>query len=142
MSIAIGHFAAGTMATMTAYQLLPLRTRIKIRIAQYFIFSLGGLWAMIPDLNNFTELMHSLNEKYWTKIELFKGTIFADFTVIINGIEALHESNWANIFFLHRLMDIVDKNDSLLISGILIFIMLSIAAFFLVKEIIESWTKR
>ncbi len=142
MSMAIGHFAVGTSATMVAYQMLPLHMRMKTRIAQFFIFALGGLWAMLPDLNNFTGIMYYLNDDYWTKIELFEGTILSDFTVIINRIEALHESNWANIFFLHRLMDIVDKNDSHLISGVLIFIMLSIAAFFLVKEIIERRTRR
>ena len=142
MSMAIGHFAVGTSATMVAYQMLPLQIRLKTRIAQFFIFALGGLWAMLPDLNKFTGVMYHLNDNYWTKIELFKGTILADFTVIINCIEALHESNWANIFFLHRLMDIVDKNDRPWISGILIFIMLSIAVFFLVKEIIERRISR
>ena len=142
MSMAIGHFAVGTSATIVAYQMLPLHIRMKISIAQFFIFALGGLWAMLPDLNNFTGTMHYLNDNYWTKIEPLQGTILSDFTVIINRIEALHESNWANIFFLHRLMDIVDKNDSPLTSGILIFIMLSVAAFFVVKEIIERRTSR
>ena len=113
MSMAIGHFAVGTSATMLAYQMLPLHVRMKMRIAQFFIFALGGLWAMIPDLNNFAGIMHSLNDRYWTKIESFRGTTFSDLTGIINGMEALHESNWANIFFLHKLMDTVDTNDSL-----------------------------
>ncbi len=142
MSIAIGHFAVGISATMAAYQMLPLRIRVKMRVAQFFIFALGGLWAMLPDLNNFTGIMHYLNDNYWTKIKLLQGTILSDFTGIISRIEALHDSKWANVFFLHRLMDIIDKNDSLLISGILIFIMMSVAAFFLVKEIIERRTSR
>ena len=142
MSIAIGHFAVGTSATMAAYHMLPLRIRVKMRIAQFFIFTLGGLWAMIPDLGNFTGKMHYINDNYWTKIELLQGTILSDFTGIINRIEALHGSKWANVFFLHPLMDIIDKNDSLLISGILIFIMMAIAAFFLVKEILERHPNR
>lgn len=142
MSMAIGHFAVGTSATMLAYQMLPRHVRMKMRIAQFFIFALGGLWAMIPDLNNFTGIMHSLNDRYWTKIESFRGTIFSDLTGVINGMEALHESNWANIFFLHSLMDTVDRNDSLLISGIFIFIMISIAGVFVVKEIIERRISR
>ena len=81
--------------------------------------------------------MHYLNDNYWTKIELLQGTMLSDFTGIIDRIEALHDSKWANVFFLHRLMDILDKNDSLLISGILIFIMMSIAVLSLVKEIRE-----
>ncbi|MFC1906274.1 hypothetical protein ACFLV9_00290 [Chloroflexota bacterium] len=64
MSIAIGHFAAGTSATMAAYQLLPLHIRKRTRIAQFFIFALGGLWAMLPDINNFTGIMRSLDENY------------------------------------------------------------------------------
>ena len=99
MSMAIGHFAVGTSATMVAYQMLPLHIRTKTRIAQFLIFALGGLWAMLPDLNNFTEIMQHLNDDYWTRIELFKGTTLSDFTTIINHIEALHESSWANIFF-------------------------------------------
>ncbi|MFC1898784.1 hypothetical protein ACFLXP_00405 [Chloroflexota bacterium] len=142
MSIAIGHFAVGTSVTMVAYQMLPLRVRMKLRIAQFFIFALGGLWAMLPDLSKFAGTMYHLNDNYWMKIELFKGTVLSDFTVIINRIEALHESNWANIFFLHRLIDIVDKNDRLWISGILIFVMISIAAFYTVREIVESRTSR
>ena len=142
MSMAIGHFAVGTSITMVTYQMLPLHIRMKLRIAQFFIFTLGGLWAMLPDLSKFTGTMHYLNEGYWMKIELFKGTVLSDFTVIINRIETLHESNWANIFFLHRLMDIADKNDRPWISGILIFVMLSIAAFFTVKEIVENRTSR
>ena len=142
MSMAIGHFAGGAGATIVAYQMLPLHIRMKLRIAQFFIFTLGGLWAMLPDLSKLTGTMHYLNEGYWMKIELFKGTVLSDFTVIINRIETLHESNWANIFFLHRLMDIADKNDRPWISGILIFVMLSIAAFFTVKEIVENRTSR
>lgn len=142
MSMAIGHFAVGASATMVAYQMLPLRTRMKMRIAQFFIFALGGLWAMLPDLNKFTGIMRHLNDNYWMKIKPLQGTILSDFTGIINRIEALHDSKWANVFFLHRLMDIIDKNDSLLISGILIFIMMSVAAFFLVKEILEHHPNR
>ena len=142
MSMAIGHFAVGTSVTMVACQMLPLHIRTKMRMAQFFIYALGGLWAMLPDLNKFIRIMHYFNDNYWTKIELFKGTILSDFTGIINRIEVLHEIKMANIFFLHRLMDIVDKNDSPLISGILIFIMLSLSAFFVVKEIIEERTSR
>lgn len=142
MSIAIGHFAVGASATMVAYQMLPLRTRMKMRIAQFFIFALGGLWAMLPDLNKFTGIMRHLNDNYWMKIKPLQGTILSDLTGIINRIEALHDSKWVNIFFLHGLMDVIDKNDSLLISGILIFIMMSAAAFFLVKEILEHHPNR
>lgn len=142
MSMAIGHFAVGTSATMVAYHTLPLRIRVKMRVAQFFIFTLGGLWAMLPDLNNFTGIMRYLNDKYWTKIKPLQRTILSDFTGIINRIEALHESKWANVFFLHRLMDIIDKKDSPLISGVFIFIMISIAAFFLIKEILEHHPNR
>ena len=142
MSMAIGHFAVGTGAIILAYQMLPLHIRMKLRIAQFFIFAMGGLWAMLPDLSKFAGIMHYLNDGYWMKVGLFKGTILSDFTIIINRIEALHESNWANIFFLHRLIDIVDKNDRPWISGMLIFIMLSMATFFTVKEIVESRTTR
>ena len=142
MSLAIGHFAVGTSVTIAAYQILPLRIRMKLRVAQFFIYILGGLWAMLPDLSQYTGTMHYLNDNYWTKIGLFEETILADFTVLINRIDALHESNWANIFFLHRLMDIVDRNDSILISGILVLFMFLTAAYFLVKEIIEIRTNR
>ncbi len=142
MSMAIGHFAVGTSATMVAYQMLPLHIRMKLRIAQFFIVALGGLWAMLPDLSKFAGTMHYLNNGYWMKVELFKGTILSDFTTVINRIEALHESNWANIFFLHRLIDIVDINDRLWASGMLIFVMISITAFFTVREIVESRTSR
>ncbi|MFC1958086.1 hypothetical protein ACFLVQ_00775 [Chloroflexota bacterium] len=136
--MAIGHFAVGASATMVAYNLLPFSIRTKTKVAQFFIFALGGLWAMAPDLSKFTDEMRYLNDKYWIKIELFRGTIISDFTVLINRIEALHQSNWANIFFLHRIMDIADNNDSALVSGVLIFCMISLTAFFLMKEIIQQ----
>lgn len=137
MSMAIGHFAAGTSGTMLLFHMLPLRIRFKIRIAQVFIIVLGGLWAMLPDTAKFSNLMQYFNDTYWMKINLLQRIRLPDLTVFINLIRAFHDSRWANICFFHQLMDAIDNGDSLLVSGVLVLIMVLIAWFIFIKEFQE-----
>ena len=103
MSMAIGHFAVGTSGTMVMFHLLPLRIRLKMRIAQVFLVILGGMWAMFPDVAQFTNILRYVNDNYWTKINLFKYIGVPDLTVLINRINAFHDSRWANICFFTSL---------------------------------------
>ena len=138
--MAIGHFAVGTSGTMILFHMLPLRIRFKMRITQVFIIVLGGLWAMLPDVTQFSNFMQYFNDNYWTKINLFHQIKPPDLTVFINLIRAFHSSRWANICFFHQLMDVIDNNDSVLVSGVLVLIMALIASFIFMKELQEQHT--
>jgi len=142
MSMAIGHFAVGASFTMVMLHMLPLHVRLKMTIARGFIVILGGLWAMLPDLGQFSNLMHYFNDNYWTKINFFRQIALPDLTVFIDRMYAFHASRWANICFFHRLMDVLDKRDSVLISGALVLAMVLIISGALMLEIIERRTSK
>lgn len=142
MSMAIGHFAVDISGTMILSHMLPLRIRFKMRIVQVLIIVLGGLWAMLPDAAQFTNFMQYFNDNYWTKINLFHQIRSPDLTVFINLMGAFHGSRWANICFFHPLMDAIDNNDSLLVSGVLVLIMALIALFIFMKELQERHTSK
>lgn len=135
MSMPIGHFAVGASTTMVVFQVLPWRLRLKAGVAQVFLFILGGLWAMLPDIAQFSDLMRRFNDKYWTRTSLFHQTVLSDLTGLIDRIEAFHHSRWANICFFHRFMDISDKNDSALVSGALVLVMAAVALFISLREL-------
>ena len=137
MSMAIGHFAVGASLTTVMLHMLPLHVRLKMTIARGFIVILGGLWAMLPDLEQFSNLMRYFNDNYWTKINLFRQITPPDLTVFIDRMYAFHASRWANICFFHQLMDVLDKRDSVLISGALVLAMVLIISGALMLEIIE-----
>jgi len=137
MSMAIGHFAVGASSTMVMLHMLPLHVRLKMTIARGFIVISGGLWAMLPDLGQFSNLMRYFNDNYWTKINLFRQITPPDLTVFIDRMYAFHASRWANICFFHQLMDVIDKRDSVLISGVLVLAMVLIISGALMLEIIE-----
>ncbi len=136
MSMAIGHFAVGASCTMVMLHMLPLRTRLKMKIGRGFIVILGGLGAMLPDLKQFSNLLHYFNDNYWMKINL------PDLTVFIDRMHAFHNSGWANICFFHRLMDVLDKHDSVLVSGVLVLAMVLIISVALMRETIERRTSQ
>ncbi|MBN1188885.1 MAG: hypothetical protein JXA46_03960 [Dehalococcoidales bacterium] len=93
MSMEIGHFAVGAGSAFIVLNVLPPRVRRKI--PDYgFIGIIAGLWAMVPDLARF-----------------------------LPGMVDFHKSLFANIFFLHQIMDRLDNNDSVWISGGLIGVM-------------------
>ena len=107
MSTGIGHFAFGATGTLVMIQMLPLHVRLRIRIAQVFIVLLGGAWALFPDLSKHTQRLKFINVRYWTKLGLPNLDRF------INLLSAFHDSRWANISFLHHVLDIVDHTDSI-----------------------------
>ena len=106
MSMGIGHFALGASGTRVMIQMLPLRVRLRIRIAQVFIVLLGGAWALFPDLSKHAQRLKFINVRYWTRLGLPNLDRF------INLLSAFHDARWANISFLHRALDIVDDTDS------------------------------
>ena len=128
----IGHFAFGASGTLVTIQMLPLRVRLRIRIAQVFIVLLGGAWALFPDLSKHTQRLKFINVRYWTKLGLPNLDRF------INLLSGFHDSRWANISFLHHVLDIVDDTDSIVISSALIVLMLIIVSMTLVRETRES----
>jgi len=138
MSMPIAHFAAGASCTMVIFHILPLRIRIKIRTAQVAIIMLGGLWAMVPDIARSRNLLLRFNDNYWVKINLFGLIRAPDLTALINRIPAFHNSSWANIYFFHHLMDALDKNDSVLVSALLILVMVLIVSATFLRE----WRER
>lgn len=142
MSIPIAHFAVGTSCTMVIFNILPLRIRLKMRIAQVPIITLGGLWAMVPDIARFCNLMRSFNDNYWVKINLFGQIRAPDLTALINRIPVFHVSPWANICFFHQLMDVIDKNDSVLVAALLVLVMAVIASATFLKELRERRTSQ
>ena len=140
--MAIAHYAVGTSGTMLLFQMLPLRIRFKMRIAQVFIIVLGGLWAMLPDTTQFSNFMQYFNDNYWIKINLFHQVKLPDLTVFINLIRAFHDSRWADICFFHQLMDTIDNGDGFLVPGVLVLIMVFIALFIFMKEYQERLTSK
>ena len=131
MSMGIGHFAFGASGTLVMIQILPLRVRLRIRIAQVFIVLVGGAWALFPDLSKHAQRLKFINVRYWTRLGLPNLDRF------INLLSAFHDSRWANISFLHRALDIVDDTDSIVISSALVVLMLFIVSMTLVREIRE-----
>ena len=123
MSMAIGHFAFGTSCTMVVFHMLPLRIRIKMRIAQIFIVTLGGMWAMLPDVALLSNLLRRLK--------------VPGHTIFISYAHAFHASRWANICFFHQFMDSIDKNDSVLVAGALVFIMAATVSVIFIRELQE-----
>lgn len=97
---------------------------------------------MVPDIARFCNLMRSFNDNYWVKINLFGQIRAPDLTALINRIPAFHVSPWANICFFHRLMDVIDKNDSVLVAALLVLVMAVIASATFLKELRERRTSQ
>jgi len=91
---------------------------------------------MLPDLKQLSNLLHYFNDNYWTKITP------TDLTVFIDRMHAFHDSGWANICFFHQLVDVIDKHDSVLVSGVLVLAMVLIISVALMREIIERHTSK
>ncbi|MFC6823398.1 hypothetical protein [Halopelagius fulvigenes] len=81
MSLAITHFVVGATVTMLVVTFFLPRVRFPRTL-----MVLGGLWAMIPDLN-----------------KIVPGLGFVD---------AVHDSAWANVFWAHHFLDTVDPSDT------------------------------
>lgn len=136
--MAIGHFAVGVSVTVVAIQLLPLHARMRLSIARAPMIIAGGILAMVPDIAKYSNVFHFFNTNVWSRIELFQGTRIADLSGIIRLIEAFHNSKWANFFFFHQFLDVTDKNDSVLVSGLLVFLMAAVTSFLFFLE----WQER
>jgi hypothetical protein len=98
LSLAIGHFAAGASTAFLVLNLLPQRIRDKVP-DHGFIGITAGLLAMVPDLARF-----------------------------FPALTGFHNSNFAAIFFFHRIMDRLDTRDSVWVSvgilGVMLVLML------------------
>jgi len=83
--LAIGHFMIGFSIILAVIILLRLKT------AYGFLAAFGGgIWAMVPDV-------------YW--IDWFPDQY-------IPLARELHNSNWANLFFFHKIIDLSYLDDS------------------------------
>ena len=92
---------------------------------------------MVPDIARFCNLLLRFNDNYWVKINLFGLIRAPDLTALINRIPVFHVSPWANICFFHQLMDVIDKNDSVLVSALLILVMVLIVSATFLRELRE-----
>lgn len=93
---------------------------------------------MVPDIAQYSNAFHFFNTNIWSRIELFQGTRLADLSGMIKLIEAFHGSKWANFCFFHQFLDVADKNDSAIVSGLLAF---SMAVTTLILSLLE-WQER
>lgn len=132
MSMGIGHFAFGATGTVVLVQMLPLKIRIKMRIAQAFIILLGGAWALFPDIAKHTQRLEYINANYWTKTGLPSLNRFIDI------LPAFHDSRWANLSFFHQFLDFVDASDSIVVSSILVVLMLVTVSVSLIREMLTK----
>ncbi|SFG70569.1 hypothetical protein SAMN04488063_2725 [Halopelagius inordinatus] len=100
MSLAITHFVVGASATVLVVTFFLPRIRFPRTL-----MVLGGLWAMIPDLN--------------------KG-VPAQF----GFVDAIHDSSWANVFWAHRFLDVTDPTDTTqaAVGALALFFVVSLVA--------------
>jgi hypothetical protein len=82
--IAIGHFMIGFSAVLFIFILVNRRNKYAFPLAFFC-----GIWAMIPDLVWIKSIPN-----YYHRI-----------------IYSLHYSNYANLFFFHRLIDLYNPDD-------------------------------
>ena len=88
MSQALGHFAIGAMGMTLLLAFAPVRVRFK-----QTLILLGGVWALLPDI-------YQLAPTY-TK-----------------WMEVIHDSTAGNIFWFHRMFDLLDSTDSYLVAAL------------------------
>lgn len=94
MSIGITHFAVGGMLSYLVW-----RTVSRERRLDALVIVLGGLWAMLPDVNKVAQQPTA---------------------------DALHRSVLANVFWGHQLLDTADPDDELTVGVIALVFLLHI----------------
>lgn len=108
MSMGIGHFAAGASVGLAVIHSLSPSVRRKVN--NFGVLAIiTGTWAMIPDIAK-----------------------------LIPSLKGLHDTEWANLFFLHKLLDVVDKQDSVWVSAGFVGLMLIIALTLVTDEFWEK----
>ncbi|MDL0125606.1 hypothetical protein PNQ92_09315 [Halobacterium salinarum] len=103
MSMAITHFAIGGTLTALAALYLLPPTRYARTLVLF-----GGVWGMLPDI-------------HWVT------------PVYAAEIKALHSSVFANVFWLHETLDVLDPTDSRLVGA------LSLAVFLVTVSLGDHW---
>lgn len=89
MSYAIGHFSLGAMISLILFRMFTKKTNDYLRY-DIIVATLGGVWAMIPDLPYLFGIM-----------------------------KPLCSGELCNVFFFHCALDEYDVHDSFIISAIL-----------------------
>lgn len=121
MSIAIVHFAfgAGMTTLLVTFLFADAPSPVTVVTAGDWlerlptvpyprtVILLGGVWAVLPDVQRITPINRS-----W----------FFD----------LHKSYWADIFWFHRTIDVLDPNDSEMIAAVLVL-------FFIGVTVLAEW---
>jgi hypothetical protein len=103
MSLAIAHFAVG--GTLTTLVLLYVLP--PTRYARSLVV-VGGLWGMVPDV-------------HWVS------------PVFVTELRVLHHSAFANVFWLHRTLDVVDTGESKLFAAV------AVAGFVATSVLADRW---
>ena len=88
MSLPIGHFALGTGLTIGS--LIVTGQHKKVRRPES-IGIIGGIWAMIPDIQAFIPALKWLHWGWWTDIFWFHRLVDTIF---------LADSSWVNVVFI------------------------------------------
>ena len=94
MSLAIAHFAVGSLGTALLLALVAPRL-----LRSPTLLVVGGVWGMIPDLHQISP-------------------------VVTDALHALHRSPAADLFWFHGLMDRVDPTDSFVFAAEMVALLL------------------
>ena len=108
MSYALAHFSLGAMISLILFRIYSEKARDYIR-SDIIVATLGGLWAMIPDI-----------------------------TYLFGNFKPLFSGSLCNIFFFHCLIDKYDPNDTPIFSALifgLFLLVLNLVTFKSLKEI-------
>ena len=98
MSMAIAHFAVGTMATALLLALVAPRL-----LHSPTVLVGGGVWAMVPDVHHVLPVGSGL-------------------------VRSFHMTPWANVFWFHHYLDRVDAAHSRELAGALVVLLVAVLA--------------
>ena len=96
MSRALAHFAIGAMGMTLLLALVPVRVWFK-----QTLILLGGIWALLPDI-------YQLAPTY------------------TEWMEVIHDSAAGNLFWFHRMLDLLDPTDSYLVAALAIGVWIAV----------------
>jgi hypothetical protein len=98
MSMAIAHFAVGTMATALLLALVAPRL-----LRSPTVLVAGGVWAMVPDVHHVLPTASGL-------------------------VRSFHMSVWSNVFWFHHYLDRIDPENSRAFAGALVVALVVVLA--------------
>lgn len=110
MSFAIAHFSLGAIISLMLYRIFSRGIENYIQY-DIIVVTLGGVWAMIPDIS-----------------------------LIYDSLDNFFKGFSCDIFFFHCILDTIDPDDSIIVSGLLFglfLIIINLITFTSLKKIKE-----